>query len=259
MTAKSIPAEATDALVLVRELFGDSLLAVYLHGSAATSALRPQSDVDLLVVTGRPMPGGLRRDLLAALLRISGRYPIETGAPHCLEVMVFATDDLATATYPISCEFIYGEWLRGEFEAGVRPEPFLSPGSTLSLAQARQEAVPLFGPPAVNLLPDVPFAEVRTAMREALPALMGDLVGDERNVLLTLARMWRTAARRDFVSKDVAADWVAPQAPPEIAAVLTLARDAYLGTASYDWTSQRDEARRAADYLHQHVLALVTA
>jgi len=49
------PAEALAALRIVEDLFEVSLLAVYLHGSAVSGGLRPQSDVDLLVVTGQPM------------------------------------------------------------------------------------------------------------------------------------------------------------------------------------------------------------
>src|SRR5690606_18364981 len=80
--------------------------------------------------------------------------------------------------------------------------------------------------------------------RQALPALLDSLEGDERNVLLTLTRMWRTLATGDFVPKDAAAGWAVARLPAEHAAVLATARDAYLGIRRDDWSARRQEARR---------------
>lgn len=64
---------AVDALC---EVLGDGLRALYLHGSAVSGQLRPQSDIDLLAIIDQSLRDDQRRDLLAALLRISGRYPL---------------------------------------------------------------------------------------------------------------------------------------------------------------------------------------
>src|SRR5690606_9050832 len=94
----------------------------------------------------------------------------------------------------------------------------------LVLAQARQRALSLFGPAAAELLPAIAAADVRRAMRDALPALLADFSGDERNVLLTLARMWRTAVVGDFVGKEVAALWASERLEGPIAETLRAAR-----------------------------------
>lgn len=54
---------------------------------------------------------------------------------------------------------------------------------------------------------------IRLAIRDALPILLDGLSGDERDVLLTLARMWRTAQMGDLMSKDHAASWAAAKMP----------------------------------------------
>lgn len=69
------PAEALAALRIAKDLFGGSLSAVYLHGSAVSGGLRPQSDVDLLLVIEQPMTDAMRESLLGSLMRISGRHP----------------------------------------------------------------------------------------------------------------------------------------------------------------------------------------
>ncbi|WP_137390656.1 aminoglycoside adenylyltransferase family protein [Rhodoligotrophos defluvii] len=251
------PAEALAALKIVRDLLEGSLVAVYLHGSAVSGELRPQSDVDLLVVIEHPMTDAVREGLLAALMRISGRHPVDPKGPRCIELVVFLMSDLEAADYPPRSEFVYGEWLRDAFEAGALARPVADPELTLVLAQAREGAKALLGPAAAELLPQIPDDHVRRAMRDVLPSLLDTLAGDERNVLLTLARMWRTAATGAFVTKDAAANWAIPRLPKQIAEALIRARDAYLGKNTDVWASHQTEARRAADYLHRQVAAML--
>jgi predicted nucleotidyltransferase len=231
-------------------------LAVYLHGSAVSGGLRPQSDVDLLVVTERPMTDAMRASLLAALMRTSGRYPASPDGPRCVKPMVFLMSHLSAMAYPARSAFIYGEWLRDAFEAGEVPRPVSEPEFTLVLAQARQEARVLVGPAAAELLPPIPDDHVRQAMRDVLPSLLANLTGDERNVLLALARMWRTATTGEFVTKD-AAEWAIPRPRDDIAAVLVCARDAYRGRTNDTWETHQTEVRQAASYLYHRIAELL--
>ncbi|SEN35485.1 Nucleotidyltransferase domain-containing protein [Paracoccus alcaliphilus] len=243
---------AVDALC---EVLGDGLRALYLHGSAVSGQLRPQSDIDLLAIIDQSLRDDQRRDLLAALLRISGRYPPAPGGSRCLELMLFRLADLSDNA--ARAEFTFGEWLRDGFEAGHTPRPTQDPEHILILAQARHQAVALCGPPASALLPDIPPRQVRQALRDALPALLGGLQQDTRNVLLTLARMWRTASSGDFVSKDAAAQWVMPQLPQHHAVTLDHARMGYLGRITDDWDGRQDDAQSLAGELAAHVTRLL--
>lgn len=232
-------------------------MAVYLHGSAVSGGLRPQSDIDFLVVIEQPVTVAQRSSLLSALLQISGHHPVAPGGPRCIEVMVFLKAHLVTPQFPPQAEFIYGEWLRSAFEAGEISMPVSDPEITLVLAQAWQEARALFGPAATELLPEVPAEHVRRAMCDALPMLLDGLHGDERNVLLTLARMWRTATTGEFVTKDAAATWAVSQLPDQKADTMAYARDGYLGTVKDDWDTRQTTARRTAEHLQQLVSKLL--
>jgi streptomycin 3"-adenylyltransferase len=171
--------------------------------------------------------------------------------------MVFLGDRLAPPAFPARSEFVYGEWLRKGFEAGAVPEPVSDPENTLILAQARREARPLLGPALADFLAEIPMQQILRAMREGLPALLANLQGDERNVLLTLARMWRTAATGEFVTKDAAADWAVPHLPGQPAQTLLHARSAYLGEIKDDWANRQEEVRKAAAYLHRQIISLL--
>jgi predicted nucleotidyltransferase len=253
--------EQTDQIqathVALRRVLGDALIAVYLHGSAVSGKLQPQSDIDLLVVVDRDVTSDQRDELLTELMQISGRHPAAPGGPRCIEVIVFRLSDLSEDRFPMRAELTYGEWLRDAFESGEKPMPARDPEYTLVLAQARQEAIPLSGPDRTELLPEVSTDVVRQAMRDLLPGLMDGLQGDERNVLLTLARMWRTASAGDFVSKGEAALWAIPQMPAQDAAMLDYARSAYLGQIIDDWGSRRNDAKLLAEYLSNRVVELL--
>lgn len=249
--------EAETVSSVASQIFGQDLVGVYLYGSGVSGASKPLSDIDLLVVIERPMFAEARLRLAASLLRTSGRYPNRPGEQRCLELSVVLKSELAEPSYPGRCEFLYGEWLRADFERGPVPEPFLDPGVTLMLAQARLESVPIKGPELSDVLTPISAQHVRRAMRDAIPSLVSGLQGDERNVLLTLARMWRTAATGEFVSKDAAASWVAPLVPIEIGETLGVAAEAYLGKAVDDWSARAVEAQQASDYLEGKLLDLL--
>lgn len=231
--------------------------AVYLHGSAVNGGLRPNSDVDLLAVSDQPLTLETSAHLVDRLMQISGRHPASPGTPRCLEVMIFLQQDLAALSYPARCAFIYGEWLRDEFEAGTVPQPHADPEYTLVLAQAGQEAVSLVGPAREHILPEVPREDVRRAIADALSGLLGNLPGDERNVLLTLARMWYTLETGKFTPKDAAAEWALPLVSSETASALALGQAAYRGAAFDDWQNRPRLARQAADELAHHVRSLL--
>ncbi|OKP02645.1 aminoglycoside adenylyltransferase family protein [Xenorhabdus eapokensis] len=249
----TIPSEVNKALLIVQKRLAKSLVAVYLHGSAVVGGLRPRSDVDLLVVIDQPMTSEVREYLAADLMMISGRYPSDPDGRRPVELIVFLCADLSASRYPARSEFIYGEWLRHEYEVGEIPKPVCDPELTLVLAQSRQEAIPLVGPNVSSLLPAIPRSDIYRAIKDVLPALIETLQGDERNVLLTLARMWRTLVTGEFVSKDVAADWAAARLPAIQAVVLTDAREAYLRGYEEDWRNRQQELQLTVSSLHNCV------
>lgn len=251
-----IPSEVYNSLNIIQKNLPESLLAVYLHGSAVSSGLRPHSDVDLLAVVDKTIDDEIRKRLVADMMRLSGRYPYDPAGRRPLELIIFTLPELSMPSYPAQCDFIYGEWLRREYEKGEVPGPVADPEFTIVLAQAKQMAKVLFDPGAnaKNLLPIISQADIRRAIGDAVPGLVEALPGDERNVLLTLARMWRTLVSGEFVSKDAAAVWAAKRLSDEHATVLAYAREAYLGLCVDDWQERKQELQRTVRVLHDCVM-----
>lgn len=245
---KKIPKEAIRALKIIEELLGSKVVGIYLYGSAVMGGLYINSDVDVLVVTNHSLSEGTRRKLTDRLMLISGKIG-NTNSVRPLEVTVINQKDVVPWQYPPKNEFIYGEWLRDKFEKGQIEDPTYDPDLAILLAQARKNSVSLFGPEVSKILEPVPTADIRRAIKESLRGLIEGIKGDERNVILTLARMWLTVVVGEISPKDVAAEWAIPQLSKEHATVLDLARRAYRGEYVDKWEETESEVIKLVNHM----------
>ncbi|MCL3998932.1 aminoglycoside adenylyltransferase family protein [Streptomyces lavenduligriseus] len=220
---------------LVGGVLGQDVIGTCLHGSSVLGGLRPASDLDVLVVSRRRMDEQDRRTLLGGLLRISG----SRNKVRPVELTVVVQSQVRPWRYPPTGDFLYGEWLRAEYEAGEVPQPEPMPDLALLITMALAGDRPLTGPHPAEILDPVPQADLVRASVAGIPGLLDDLDSDTRNVLLTLARIWTTLATGQIKSKDAAADWALARLPPEHRPVLEHARQLYLD-CSYSEESWND-------------------
>ncbi|AUI59543.1 aminoglycoside adenylyltransferase domain-containing protein [Amycolatopsis sp. BJA-103] len=232
---------------LDRENPGD-VIGSYLYGSAVAGGLRPDSDVDLLLVTRRSLTGPERASLVSLLLGVSGwrghaaRFP-EVADRRPIELTVLVAGDRFRR------DFQYGEWLREDFVAGRLPEPAEDPDVVILVATAHAAHRVLRGPALAEVLEPVAGDELRQSVRVVVPGLIEEIDGDERNVLLTLARVLATLETGEVVTKDAAAAAVAPTLDGVDRELLELARAGYLGLVQDDWAGLRTEAASLAHLL----------
>jgi predicted nucleotidyltransferase len=245
--------QARRVVALVREVLANGVIGVYLHGSAAFAGLQPTSDIDLLVVTRRPTTDAEKRALIERMLPVSGRGD-STGRARSVELTIIVQGDVRPWHYPTRLDFQYGDWWREEFEGGnATPWESPNPDLAIQLEMALRANHPLFGPPPAEVLDPVPPADVRRAMLDSIPALLSDLEGDERNVVLTFARIWMTLATGIIRSKDAAAEWALPLLPPEHQAVLSHASAIYLGEVAEEWGDLLPRVRPHVDHVIEEI------
>lgn len=213
---------------IIAEHLEERLHAIHLYGSAVAGGLRPLSDLDLLVTSETSLPERIRAALMNDLLKVSS--PPGVNARHALEVTVVARDELKPWRHPARRVLQFGEWLRQDIESGRIEPPLLDHDLALLLTQVRQHGVTLFGPPAQTVFDPVPAEDVRMALADALRLwnVPEDWQGDERNVILTLVRIWYSARTGEIAAKDVAAEWAGVRLPSEHAATIAAARVAYI-------------------------------
>ena len=126
-----IAAGQVDAVVsLAHEVLGSTVVGCYLFGSAVRGGLRPDSDLDVLVVVDRGTTADERRALIGGLLGRS-RSQAHRERRH-LEVTVVVLPEIRPWHYPPPMELQYGDWWRTEFEAGDLA-PWTSPNPDLAV------------------------------------------------------------------------------------------------------------------------------
>lgn len=232
-----LPVEALRVLNVLESVIPELIVGAYLHGSLVAGGLRPQSDIDVLVIASEPLSGLQRKALVDEFLKISGRTAvIDPSRP--LEVTVVAIGEVVPWRFPPICDLVFGEWLRDALEADRIPPPVPSPDLAIVFSQLLRLNRLLAGEPAERVLDPVPAIDLRRAVAMTLPGIVAGAKGDQRNAILTLARMWVTAATGEIVSKDAAAHWARRFLPAHLAPVLATARAAYLGAIRDDWTTQ---------------------
>lgn len=242
--------------LVTREAPG-SPVAMYLTGSYCHGGLRPDSDLDILLITRVPLRTHERRTLTEHLLGYSGRRATSRpGRP--IELISLALNDIKPWRYPAIRDFLYGEWLRADYEAGRLPHREPDPNLPVVLTSAREHSSALIGPPLAELIDPVPREHLTQAMYDDMPSLLDNLVGDERNVLLTLARILFTLRTGLIAPKDEAAAHVCAILEAEQADTLDLAARAYRGEARDDWTALPEQTSVVAAALTDRIYAIRT-
>lgn len=163
-------------------------------------------------------------------------------------------DRAAASGFPPVYEYTYGEWLRAAMESGNISSACADPDLALLLWQAQT-----YGGALSEWIEPVSPADIRRAIAGALPALLQNLVGDERNVLLTLARMWFTLETGALAAKDKAAAWALTRVPPPFSEPLRLARSGYLEECREDWRGRDDQLRPLVRFLKERIEQLAEA
>jgi predicted nucleotidyltransferase len=240
-------------LGLVSDVLRDSVLGIYLHGSAVLGGLRPRSDLDLLVVTDQQTRREEKRRLVEQLLMLSRR-------PRNIELTIVAQPEVRPWRFPPRLDFQYGDWLRPDFERGVieawkHEDPDLA--SLLTMVLLAEQ--PLVGPPPAELLDPVPRRDYVIAIVACTEGLQFDAGDDTTNDVLTLARVWSTVATGEIRAKDAAATWALGRLPAEYRDVLRHARAVYVGTRDDDWSALAPRVPPHVDYVTGQVEQLADA
>lgn len=227
------------ACALIESILGRELMAIHLYGSAMDGGLKPLSDIDLLVTVRSPLRDEQRHTLMQKLLAISA-WPGTSEIYRALEVTVVVWSQIVPWQFPPMRELQFGEWLRDEIANGEYESAQPDPDLAILLTKARQNSLPLRGEAASTLFEAVPERDLQHTFRQTL-ALWNradDLEGDERHILLTLARIGYSVETGQIASKDEAAAWLLPQLPEAHAKLLAEARAEYLGLVTVDWAEK---------------------
>jgi predicted nucleotidyltransferase len=253
-----ISEQVSKACTLIEDYFTSTLIAIHLYGSATDGGLKPQSDIDLLVTLSERPDGDVRKEFLLDLLSISAA-PGENKSLRALEVTVIVYNEVVPWRCPARRELQFGEWIRKDILAGIFEPAVLDMDLTILLKQARQHSLALVGPSADELFEAVPDHDFYKVLSDSLNTwkTCEDWVGDERNIVLTLARIWYSATTGNIAPKDIAADWLLERLPIKYQQILYEARQAYLGLSEDNITTYQEQTEAFIVFSKTAVAALL--
>ncbi len=258
----SLPVDLTPQLTAATTVLEQHLTnwieTIHVFGSAVEGGLKRFSDLDLMVTVSEPLPPAVRLSLMQGLLAVSA-WPGTHATRRALEVTVVVRSEVLPWRHPARRELQFGEWLRADIQAGTVEPAMVDVDLAVLLTQVRANSVALKGPAAAEVFDPVPAADLRQALAETLTLWNGpaDWDGDERNVVLTLARIWYTAATGAIASKDVAATWALNWLPPALQPLLVQARAAYLGETVDDLKQRQGEIAAFVPHAKAAIQALL--
>ncbi len=229
-------------------MLGGHIVGAYLFGSAAVEGLKPRSDIDVMVVSGRATTLDEKQRLVSQLLALSKK-------PRHLELTIVVQSEISPWRYPPRMDLQYGDWWRKEFESGDL-EPWGSPENPDLASLIRMVLLadnPLLGPPPSEVFEPVPRRDYLAALTHGIDGLLEEVGSDSTNVLLTLARIWFGIVTDEVASKDAAVDWILPRIPQDHRPVLVEARAIYLGEQERESETFLREAPSTADYLSAEI------
>lgn len=244
--ADFLPAQIAEQLsrahAIIERHLAATLEAIHLFGSALDGGLKPCSDIDLLVTVNASPDDSLRQALMLDLLEVSA--PPSSGGPwRPLEVTVLTRSEVVPWRYPARRELQFGEWLRRDLLSGTFESAALDHDLAILLTKARQHSLALLGPPAVTFFDPVPKADFSKALSDTIAQWNSeaDWKGEERDIILALARIWYSASTGLIAPKDVAAAWVSERLPVEHQPIVCKARAVYLGIEGDDFATRAEE------------------
>jgi streptomycin 3"-adenylyltransferase len=244
----SARAQIDEVVAGLAEVLGDSLVGVYLHGSAVLGSFNVDlSDIDLLAVSSRKLTFDEKARIAALFSTVSAR-------PAKVEIHLLAEPEVRRWRHPLPFDFHWGESWREAFEANVADalsrqraaDPDLAAHLTVTLGHG----VALVGPPPGELLPQVPWSDYVDALITDLTWALDSGRATALYRTLSPARIWATLATGEVHSKDSGAAWALEHLPADLSPVLAQALARYRGERATFEPKEDELARYAA-----HVVA----
>lgn len=245
--------QIAQCIELLKTVLGNDLIGIYLYGSSLVGGLQRYSDLDLFVVSNRATTLKDKERLSQELLQISGIY--QNKQKRSIDLIIVEKTDINPWQYPPKFDYHYGDWMRRDFESG-NYEPWkttIMPSLALLVTQVLLSSNTLFGRVPERTLSSVPYADFIAGTVIEMDKLKADVQTDERNVLLTFARIWLTVVTDSIGSKQSAAKWAIQHLPDKYKPLMQRALNSTIGTEPDMWNDMRILLVPCVDFMIQQI------
>ena len=234
-----------------REILGENLVGVYLHGSLAMGCFNPRkSDLDLLTVVRETPDDACRRTYLEMVTELSARMP-ENRSHGGIEMSVVRKDVCNPFVYPTPFELHFSvghaEWYRRDPDDYIRKMKGTDKDLAAHFTIVRSRGICLYGLPIREVFGEVPAADYLDSIRADICGAREEIAGDTMYLTLNLARVLAYCTEGKILSKQEGGEWALTNLPEKFRPLLRTALADYTGSVkgAYD----REQAEEYAAYM----------
>ncbi len=235
----------SEVVHLHREILGENLTGIYIHGSLAFGCCHPdRSDVDFLTVTGRAPTLAEKRTLLERLILLEANAPRKG-----FEMSVVLAEHCRHFIYPTPYELHYSKMHRNAFLSD--PDEYCKamrgtdPDLAAHFTVVRKTGVTLYGKDAGSLFAPVPRADYLDSIRRDAADAEKGIESDPVYFVLNLCRVLAYLREGLVLSKADGGHWGIKALPKPFHSIIKEALRCYAhgGVFSADRKKTREFAR----------------
>ena len=234
-----------------KQIFGEELTGIYLHGSLAMGCFHPdKSDIDLILVIKDSVSDGQKRRLMDILVELN-----ETGPRKGLEFSMVTEEACRSREYPTPFELHFSPthlaWYRSDPEDYIKKMKGTDPDLSAHFMIIRHYGIVLYGRPVEEVFDEVPREFYLKSICSDIESSGEEILENPLYVILNLCRVLGYAEECLILSKKTGGEWGLANVPAAFAPLLREALECY--ASDREMKPDAEEAESFNKYMRQRI------
>ena len=236
-----------------KEILKDSLVGVYLHGSAVMGCFNPRkSDIDMIIVVENSLTHAVKREYMDMVVAACGPGPAKG-----IEMSIVTADVCDPFVYPTPFELHFSvghiDWYRKDPDDYVQKMRGTDKDLAGHFMIIKKRGRCLYGAPIDEVFGEVPSADYWDSIWNDIADAEDDIAEDTMYLTLNLARVLAYREEKLVLSKKEGGEWALKNVPVRYSGHIKTALLEYAEGASRVYDA--DTARRYAGYMIERIRA----
>ena len=220
--------ELLDSITLAaKDILGDRLTGIYLHGSMAMGCFNPEkSDIDLILVINQDMTDGQKRQFMEFVVELNAWAPKKG-----LELSVVKEEVCRRFVYPTPFELHFSpthlKWWWDDPKGYIQRMKGTDPDLAAHFTIIRKYGIVLAGADVEKVFGEVPREAYLDSIRQDVENAAEDVLDNPVYILLNLCRVAAYVEENLILSKRQGGEWGLIHLPEKYQLLIQNALDAY--------------------------------
>lgn len=216
-----------DFVSMTREVLGEQLTGVYLHGSMAMGCFHAEkSDIDLIVVVDGDITGAQKRTFMERVVELNGRAPAK-GLEWSIVKREFCKPFVYPTPYELHFSPMHLNWFREKPEDYVKNMKGVDRDLAAHFTVLNRHGIVLYGEAIEDVFGEVPAGDYADSIFLDVENAGKDILRDPVYVTLNLCRVLAFLKSGMCLSKEEGGGWGLANVSAEYHGLIRLALDCY--------------------------------